>query len=242
MTTHEQRTLKRLRISIATAMLAACTTFLAGPASAQGHFQAADVFALPPSNPLGLTGAAWLKRTESRIQGRIMTKVKKAGFAHTVWVVIFNNPQNCGTAPCMDTDLFNPEVRGEVYYGSAAISALSPPGGAINVDLTIRDDGLPEGIFDFNQFKGLFPLPFPSESSEGLIDGLDADNGLCAEIHLVVDFHPGPVKTKTNSWVRDLTSTDFPVPGAQESPSVLGASGVRAAIFPRVLGAICPPE
>ena len=236
MDTLEQRTRKRLRIPMATAVLAACATLLAGPVAAQAaqaHFQTADVFALPPSNPLDLTGAAWMKRTESRIQGRIMTKVKKAGFAHTVWLVIFNNPQNCGTAPCMDSDLFNPDVRGEVYYGSAAISALSPPGGVINVDLAIRDDGLPDGIFDFNQLVLEGIPPFPVEDTGGdLIDGLDDDNGLCAEIHLVVDFHPGPVKTDADSWVRDLTSTDFPVPGVQVEPSVLGASGTRAAIFP----------
>ncbi len=234
-TDKQQKTYRgKLRISIASAVLTACTTLLAGPVMAQGQFQTADVFAIPPTNPLNLTGAAWLKRTESRIQGRIMTKVKKAGFAHTVWIVVFNNPQNCATAgtglPCMDTDLFNPDVGGEVYYGSAAISALSPPGGVINVDLSIRDDGLPEGIFDFNQLE-LEGIIFPDEA-----DGLNAGNGLCAEIHLVVDYHPGPVKTDADSWVADLTSTNFPVPALQVSPPVLGASGVRAAIFPGLCG------
>jgi len=238
MNTHKQQTLTRLRLWICSTLLAACTTLLAGPAAAQAHFQAGDVFALPPSDPLELTGGAWLNRTQSHIQGRLMTKVDEAGFAHTVWIVIFNNPQNCGTTPCMDTDLFNPEVRGEVYYGNAAISALSPPGGVINIDLAIRDNGLPDGIFDFNQLV-LEGIIFPDEDTDGVpIDGLDAGNGLCAEIHLVVDFHPGPVKTDADSWVPDLTSTDFPVPGAQLSPPVLGASSTRAAVFTGLCGGI----
>jgi hypothetical protein len=231
-----QRLSKRPQLFIAAVVLATCTSMLTGLATAQSNFQTADVFAIPPSNPLDLTGAAWFKRTESRIQGRIMTKVDKAGFAHTVWIVVFNNPQNCGSTPCMDMDLFNPEVRGEVYYGSSAISALSPPGGVINVDLAIRDDGLPEGIFDFNQLE-LDGIIFPDEDLSGVpIDGLDADNGMCAEIHLVVDFHPGPVKTDQVSWVPDLTRTDFPITEAQLSPPVLGASGTRAAIFPGLCG------
>lgn len=220
------------RSSMATLVLIACAALLSAPAAAQGQFQAADVFALPPTDPLELTGAAWLNRTKERIQGRIMTKVDRAGFAHTVWIVIFNNPEECAAygmgAPCMDSDLFNPDVGGEVYYGSAAISALSPPGGVINVDLAIRDVGLPEGIFHFNQFK-LRTLIFPDKA-----DGLDKDNGMCAEIHLVVDYHPGPVRTDLDSWVPDLTRTDFPVPGEQVWPSVLGATGIRAAIFPGV--------
>ena len=202
-------------------------TFGASQASANGVFQAADVFEFFGETPTGalpenpaLTGAAWLKRTPNRIQGRIMTKVAQAGLAHTVWVVIFNNPEYCVDG-CNGDDAFGvPEVEAAVYYGTAAISALSPPGGVINVDLAIRDDGLPEGIFSLDEAIG----------AEILADGLSEGNGMCAEIHLVVDDHLGPVKTDAVSWVKDLTTTDFPVPEFQVTP-ILGASNHRAAVF-----------
>ena len=66
-----QRISKRPQLLIATVVLATCTSLLTGLATAQAHFQTADVFAIPPGNPLDLTGAAWFKRTESRIQGRL---------------------------------------------------------------------------------------------------------------------------------------------------------------------------
>ena len=105
---------------------------------------------------------------------------------------------------------------------AGAISALAPPGAAINVDLSMRADGmLPVGRFSLDD----------AIDGDPFVDGLDLGHGLCPEIHLVVDEHKGPVKTKAESWVLDLTTTDFPNPAAQIT-DILGAANHRVAVFP----------
>ena len=202
----------------------------AGVAVAQTEFQARDVVEFfgqvadvpTPPNP-DFTGAAWLNRSENRIQGRLMTKVARSGYAYTVWVVVFNNPEFC-IDECSDSDLGLPEVQGSVYYGNGAISAHSPPGGVINVDLALTDQGLAEGRYRLDD--GLpEPIPF-------WVDGINPDNGLCAEIHLVVDQHETPKRKVQGdqSWAADLTSTVFP--GTPFGPEGMIASAHRAAVFP----------
>ena len=56
--------------------------------------------------------------------------------------------------------------------------------------------------------------------------GLARGNGFGAEIHIVVDEHMGPVDNPAlDSWVPDLTTTDFP------GMPVLGAKNAAAAVF-----------
>ena len=196
---------------------------------AQADFQAVDVFEffgetmdgpLPPDP--AMTGAAWLNRTETRIQGRVMTTVDKSGLPYTIWVVVFNNPDYCIDG-CNGEDLGLPEVQGSVYYGNSAISAQSPPGGVINVDLALTDQGLADGRF---RLDDALPEPIPI-----WVDGITAGNGRCAEIHLVVDEHRTPARRVQGdeSWVADLTTTVFPGTGLPEG---IEASNHRVAVFP----------
>jgi hypothetical protein len=203
-------TFRKLAVGLGVFSVFALTSM---PAASQAVFQKSDVFeffgedangAPTPENP-GLTGAAWLNRTAHRIQGRVMTKVDKAGHAYTVWIVLFNNPLECDMG-CNDGDLENPDVEPSVYYGNGAISSLSPPGGVINLDLALTDEGLADGRF---RLDDALPEPIPV-----WVDGLTLGNGLCAEIHLVVDVHETPKnKMGRESWVPDLTTTVFPGTG-----------------------------
>ena len=188
-------------------------------------FQAVDVFRLPPGEPLDLTGAAWLKRSKQGFTGRIMTKVDKAGYAYTIWLVIFNNPDACEDG-CNDMDLGNPDVKGAVFYGNGAISSYDPVngGGVINVDFDTIAAKIPEGMFRLDDL-----LEEPIFYREGLARG----NGFGAEVHIVVDEHPGPVETGLESWVPDLTTTNFPEPRPPGTPT-LNAVNVAAAMFPPV--------
>ena len=120
----------------------------------------------------------------------------------------------------------NPAVESVVYYGNGAISAFGSPadsrGGVINVDLSITDEGLPDGI---HRLDDVFPTPIPA-----WVDGMNPDNGLCAEIHLVVDQHDTPFnKSGFSSWVLDLTTATFPGTGL---PMGVITNNHRVAIFP----------
>lgn len=214
---------------LSSAALIALLAALSAPASADGGnrvvFQSADVVEFfgpdPDPNALVLRGGAWLKRSRNHVDGRVMAQVEKAGYAYTVWWVIFNNPGACVDG-CNGEDLGNPDVRGAVYYGNGAISSSDGMGGGvINIDVSTTAARIPVGTFRLDDV-----LPEPVFFRRGLARG----NGMRAEIHLVVDEHSGPAKDGTQSWVPDLTTTDFPgIP-------VLGASNHRAVVFPPIAG------
>lgn len=186
-------------------------------------FQAADVveFFGPDPDPSALVfrGAAWLLRSNDTVKGRIMSQVAHPGLAYTVWWVVFNNPSACVDG-CNGPDLGNPDVRGAVYFGGSAISSSDGAGGGVvNISLETNSRGIPDGVFRLDDV-----LPEPVFYDRGL----DPNNGLNAEIHLVIDEHTAPAKDGSESWVADLMTTDFPgIP-------VLGAFNHRAAVFPPV--------
>ena len=222
-----EHSVRRLASSLAAAALLG---LVGAPAAAERVFQTAPVtkffgdgVAVPINDQ---TGAAWLNRGKSRIQGRVMTRVRQARVAYTVWIVLFNNPMQCAPPGCAGMDLGNPAVEGVVYYGNGAISAHGSPqdtrGGVINLDISMTDEGLPKGLFRLDDALEN-RIPFWA-------DGLNHGNGLCAEIHLVIDQHATPFnKRGFTSWVADLTSTVFPGTGM---PAGMVVSNHRVAVFP----------
>lgn len=156
------------------------------------RYQTANVFdgAVGPGQR---KGAAWLIRSKNGIQGRIMSNVPTAGDPYTLWMVVFNRPAKCD-GPCDDPDLLNPEVRGSVFNVSGAISADNGKGGGVvNMDFNVVAGNLPRDLFI------LF--------GEG--GGLRRNNGYRAQVALVIDQHP-PITPGTDSWIGDLTTTNFP--------------------------------
>ena len=197
-------------------------TLTVGAYAADHRYQVSDVIDVTGAESF-YQGAAWLIRDEDEVDGRITAKVTTAGDAYTLWAVVFNNPEECGTVPCAESDLFNPDVGGSVYFASSAISAADgglkengkpAGGGVVNFDFEFEAGSLPDGWFVL----------------VGDPNGLAAGNGNGAEIHLVVDRHP-PVPDGA-SWIPDLTSTNLPGQGP--------ATNNRAAIFLACEQTPCP--
>ena len=207
---------KTILITALGATLLAMTAY-----AGHGRYQTSDVLDVSGAGK-GYTGAAWLIRTEEGISGRIMTKVSTAGDPYTLWIVVFNNPEACDEG-CDGSDLGTEEVGGAVFNGSGAISAPDgglkrngkpAGGGVVNVDFSVPAHALPNDLF--------LLIGDPA--------GLHAGNGFGAEIHLVIDKHP-PIG-HGESWIDDLTTTNFPGGGP--------ATGDSVAVFLPCPAASCP--
>jgi hypothetical protein len=141
-------------------------------------------------------GAAWLRRSKDRVDGRIMTTVGTAGAPYSVWWVIFNNPAGC-TGPCGEDDVFNASGGAEadvaVFNASGAISASDGDDNAvINLDLSVIGG---EGSGNGSQFA-----PCPPEACPFFHRVLNKNNARCAEIHLDIQVH-----VMDSDWVSELT-------------------------------------
>lgn len=157
-------------------------------------FQTAEV------QPAGTSaeGAAWLKRSKNKVEGRVMARVDKANTPYTIWWVVFNNPDAC-LAECGPADL---QADGgaaadvAIFNASGAISAAAGDavgGGVINIDISMIGR---EGAGIGSQMGPPVP-PFMRD--------LRKNNGLCAEIHLDINEHEF-----NGDWVQELTYPEFP--------------------------------
>jgi len=170
--------------------------------SRASSYQAKNMFAFGSPATL-LPGAATLIRTEEGISYRVNTSMLMAG-AHTIWIVIFNRPENCaaGSGACMPPDLANPAVKGSVVAGAGYIVGLD---GIANFEGSLSEGVPPQGI----------QVNVPS----GTVDGLK--NSRKAEIHLVIRAH-GP--TAAGNAVIQLTTFE----------TCVGCANVQAAAFEAV--------
>jgi len=189
---------------------------LSTAAFADRVFQTSEMLVGIGSDAVGAQGAAWLRRSPDRVDGRIMVKVDKANTAHTIWMIVFNNPEYCAGAtmdppmPCNAGDLvFNKDmVGGAVFHSSGAISAADgglktngkpAGGGVINVDVeVVAGEGSSNGHADFP------PLPdglFPFTDLNGI---LELGNGCGSEIHFDVNEHA----VFDEGWVTELTQPE----------------------------------
>lgn len=156
-------------------------------------------------------GAAWLKRSEDEVDGRVMAIVDKANTPYSIWWVVFNNPSSC-TDPCDFDDLFIPAVEAAVFNASGAISAASgalkrngkpAPGGVINVNLSVHAG---EGAGNGSQ------APFCE--ADFCTNIMNEGNGLCAEIHVDINEHEFD-----GDWEQELTYPENPQAFAVFAPA-----------------------
>ncbi len=107
--------------SMISAMLAllfcAAGTTYAGDHSMQ---TTADVYQWwDDENPVG---TATLTRDSSGITAVVHTSELPAGAAVTLWFIIYNHPEACGSDPCsVPVDMFVPDVEGDFYFGGGHV-------------------------------------------------------------------------------------------------------------------------
>jgi hypothetical protein len=118
--------------------------------------------------------SAHIVRTPNGVNYRVDTNSLMPGHAYTLWVVIFNEPDECLTAPdtCTPADLFHSGAKPDMLYGAGVIA-----GGTGKATLAGR--------------TRVGDVSGSVQSPAGLLSyGLTDPYG--AEIHLVVHNH-GPV-------------------------------------------------
>ena len=225
-----------------TMLFVIATAALCGIAQAEEtKYQTSNVIDVTDEG-LPYQGASYIFRSTDEIEGRITTRVQKANIAYTLWLVVFNNPDECATVQpdgsigCSGDDLGNPMVGGCVYAGGGEISAADGTyrwvrrgrwgwrlerRGVVTMDFELEADGIAEDQFVLVGDEGL------GACSTNLAEG----NGFGAELHLVVDEHPEVPPGA--SWIGDLTTTNFPMAGP--------ATNHRVAVFiPCGPGDSCP--
>ena len=121
-----------------------------------------------PLSRVGDRARAKLTRTSSGISYSIKTHSLRAGHAYTVWVVVVNDPAECGSSPCSPLDIFeNPNTDAQVLYGGSGHVVGS------------------SGKAGFAGHVSQGPLP------QGWLPDQGLENPRDAEVHLVLNDH-GP--------------------------------------------------
>lgn len=146
----------------------------------QSQFQSASVVTF--ENPDGslsdftpVPGGATLIRTNEGLSYDFHTTQLNPGSAYTMWVVIFNKPQNCqGVEGCLPPDLSLPSVQASILYGGSSHIAGEEGYGHFQGSV---EEGSPASGISVN---------IPLGTANGLMDPMNA------EIHLMVHDH-GPI-------------------------------------------------
>jgi hypothetical protein len=115
-------------------------------------------------------GTSTLVRTNAGLSFTYHTSLLPAGQVVTVWIVVFNNPENCATHPCTaPADVDNPDVHADFLYGGGHIIGGSGRGN-FGGHLSVGDAS----------GSGLAELGFPAV---GLLDPFNAEVILALHSH-----------------------------------------------------------
>jgi hypothetical protein len=146
------------------------------------------VYTFPDPPAVVVVGASSkIVRNNNGVTVTVNTSGLVPGSAVTIWLVIFNNPEECFEG-CNIDDLGNPDVEADVIYGAGHVVG---PNGTANfaAHLNEGDTG-----------GSLFPQPSP-----GLIDAETA------EIHIIVRSHgpfdPGRIPEQIHTVEGDCDET-----------------------------------
>jgi hypothetical protein len=148
------------------------------------------------------------------------------GYAYTLWWVIWNRPDLCGTEnQCAVTDFLDPDVEVDVLYAAGHVIGASGKG---HFSARLNAGDISESIYDI---QGL-PQPY----------GLQLGNSLSAEVHMVLRSHgpavPGIVNEQINSYTGGCPNDGlyYGFPPFTEIPDEIGECGdYQFAIHPPVL-------
>jgi hypothetical protein len=118
-----------------------------------------------------VAGHSQLVRTANGVSFTYHTPSLPPGQVVTLWVIVFNNPENCATRPCTAPADVNPAVQGDFLYGGGHVIGGDGRGN-FGGHLPVGD---PSG-------SGLIELGFP-EMAVGLLNPLTAEIGLALHSH-----------------------------------------------------------
>lgn len=164
----------------------------------------------------GITGTSTLHRNKNGITVNFKAEDLYPG-AYTIWWVIWNNPEDCGTPfACADSDFGFVEV--EVLYAGGNVVGNNGKG---NISAHLNAGDVSGSIND------LFGLPAAG--------GLQAGNTFDAEVHIVLRTHgpkvPGLVNEQISSYAGGC-DTPFLIPPFTAYPDEIGqCADIAAAIF-----------
>jgi hypothetical protein len=153
-------------------------------------------------------GTSKLVRTGSGVSYRVSTTGLEPGTVHTLWMVIFNEPENCTDPGCGNDDLFNPAATPDLAYGAGTII-----GGAGRATFAgHRNEGDNTGSI----MQEWLSLPEP-----GLVDTREA------EIHFVVHSHGPKIPGLVDEMLHSFNAGCGPnfVDGLPPVPESLGTHG-----------------
>lgn len=174
-TQHPGSFLRRRALPAAFALSVACAAAWSPTAISAGpSVSSQDVFWI--WDPSAVTGTSSLVRTDKGLSAELRTSDLPAGSAMTLWIIVFNNPEECATSPCMAPDLFNPAVQGDFLFAGGNVVGGSGRAGFAG-QVAVGD----------NSGSGHLEI-----GTGGLAVGLLDPHG--AEVHLAVHSH-GPAST-----------------------------------------------
>ena len=147
-----------------------------------------------------VVGSSTLVRTPNGLSFTYHTSGLPAGYAFTLWIVVFNNPEACFTNPCSDKDIFeNPAAQADFLWGAGHViggNGVGNFGGHLRVGDTSRS-GLAE-LTESPTVGLLYPMSAeiqmaihshgPAVPGETLKAQLSSFLGGCKVLLDVVDF------------------------------------------------------
>jgi len=132
-------------------------------------------------------GLATLARTRNGVTGSISTSGLNPSNAYSIWMAVFNEPENC-------VDTCNPpDFAATNGTGFQVTTMVSNSSGTGNVSFSVDAGNLPAGT------------TIAGGTGAGIVPG----NGVDAEIHLIISDH-GP-SSEISDWL-----TEFSAPGSNQ--------------------------
>ncbi len=157
-----------------------------------------------------VVGFSKLVRTPAGVSFTYHTTGLVPGQAVTLWVVVFNNPEECATSPCTFADMFDEDVAADFLYGGGHVIGGSGRG----------NFGGRLAVGDISG-SGKVEIGFPAY---GLIDPTTA------EIHFALHSHgpavPGPtLRAQLSSFLggcETFLGNDGIADGPEDIPDEVG--------------------
>lgn len=159
-------------------------SLLAIPTENAASHSSSNVYVIADLPALNSAGTSNLIRTKAGVSFNVQTSGLTAGYAYTLWMIVFNNPDAC-TGLCDGSDLGNPAVNGDVLHSTGSLAGGT--GKATFAGSRLEGDNSRSlfgpnapGIIDVNTAEIHFVVRCHGEKIPGLIhEQIGTFNGGC---------------------------------------------------------------